>query len=110
MQILTIIFRPKEIDVDGEPLIIRPLGAGREVGRSCIYMTYKGKSILFDCGIMPRWVLWWFFMYSCYGDGSLPLLDQIDDFVDLVLISHFHLDHCGALPVLQSTFVFDNLV
>ena len=37
-------------------LIIKPLGAGREVGRSCIYMSYKGKVILFDCGILPRYL------------------------------------------------------
>lgn len=41
--------------------------------------------------------------FSCTGRGSLPYLDTIEDeHVDLVLISHFHLDHCGALPVLPS--------
>ena len=41
-------------EVDGDRLIIQPLGAGREVGRSCIYMSYKGKVILFDCGVLPE--------------------------------------------------------
>ena len=89
--------------INDSRLIIRPLGAGQEVGRSCIYMSYKGKVILFDCGILPRFVYCSFLIVSCYGTGSLPFLDSIsDDYVDLVLISHFHLDHCGALPVLQS--------
>ena len=44
--------------------------------------------------------------FSCVGRGSLPYLDTIEDeHVDLVLISHFHLDHCGALPVLPSRIV-----
>ena len=29
-----------------DKLIITPLGAGNEVGRSCVYMAYKGKTIL----------------------------------------------------------------
>ena len=49
--------RPIETEIDGSPLIIRPLGAGREVGRSCIYLSFKGKVVLFDCGILPRRVV-----------------------------------------------------
>jgi predicted metal-dependent RNase len=30
----------------GDKLDITPLGAGNEVGRSCVYMTYKGKTVL----------------------------------------------------------------
>ena len=32
---------------------ITPLGAGQEVGRSCILVEYKGKTILLDCGLHP---------------------------------------------------------
>lgn len=31
---------------EGDQLIITPLGAGSEVGRSCVYMSYKGKIVL----------------------------------------------------------------
>lgn len=31
---------------EGDQLIITPLGAGNEVGRSCVYMTYKNKTVL----------------------------------------------------------------
>lgn len=70
-------------------LIIRPLGAGQEVGRSCIMLEFKGKTIMLDCGIHP----------GLNGMDALPFVDLIDtDQIDLLLVSHFHLDHCGALP------------
>lgn len=70
-------------------LLIKPLGAGQEVGRSCIYLEYKEKKILLDCGIHP----------GLNGIDSLPFIDNINPSeIDLLLITHFHLDHCGALP------------
>ncbi|CAM9790412.1 unnamed protein product, partial [Sphacelaria rigidula] len=32
---------------------IMPIGAGNEVGRSCIILKYMGKTIMLDCGIHP---------------------------------------------------------
>ena len=32
-------------------IILMFLGAGCEVGRSCIVLKYKGKSVMFDCGV-----------------------------------------------------------
>ncbi|PNG71874.1 Cleavage and polyadenylation specificity factor subunit 3, partial [Tetrabaena socialis] len=70
---------------------IIPLGAGSEVGRSCIIFKYQDKTVMFDCGIHPAYK----------GMDSLPLLDEIDiDTVDVALITHFHLDHCAAVPYL----------
>ena len=34
-------------------VIIKPLGAGQEVGRSCYVLRYQGKGVMFDCGIHP---------------------------------------------------------
>ncbi|GIL46993.1 hypothetical protein Vafri_3840 [Volvox africanus] len=46
---------------------------------------------MFDCGIHPAYK----------GMDSLPLLDDIDiATVDVALITHFHLDHCAAVPYL----------
>lgn len=74
---------------DEDILTILPLGAGQEVGRSCIFLQYKGKKILLDMGIHP----------GISGLGGLPFMDNIDSHeVDILLITHFHLDHCGALP------------
>jgi len=74
---------------------ITPLGAGQEVGRSCHIVEFKDKKIMLDCGIHP----------GLSGMDALPFVDMIAaDQVDLLLISHFHLDHAGALPwFLQKT-------
>lgn len=42
---------------EGDQLIITPLGAGNEVGRSCVYMSYKGKTVLVCEGIKLLLVL-----------------------------------------------------
>ncbi|WZN61983.1 subunit 3-I of mRNA cleavage and polyadenylation specificity factor [Chloropicon roscoffensis] len=68
---------------------ITPLGAGQEVGRSCLVLKYKGKTIMFDCGVHPA--------YS--GLVALPYFDSVDPSeVDLLLVTHFHIDHSAALP------------
>ncbi|CAN0025303.1 unnamed protein product, partial [Discosporangium mesarthrocarpum] len=38
---------------DQETMRIMPIGAGNEVGRSCIVLKYMGKTIMLDCGIHP---------------------------------------------------------
>jgi cleavage and polyadenylation specificity factor subunit 3 len=79
-------------DVDApifERFDITPLGAGNEVGRSCLIMRYKGKVIMLDCGILP----------SFTGEQSLPYLREINPAeIDMVFITHFHLDHAASLP------------
>jgi cleavage and polyadenylation specificity factor subunit 3 len=74
---------------DEEILEIIPLGAGCEVGRSCIFLKFAGINIMLDCGIHP----------AHNGLISLPYFDMINPAeIDFLLITHFHLDHCGALP------------
>lgn len=61
-----------------EQLTITPLGAGSEVGRSCLILKFKGKTIMLDCGIHPA--------YS--GLAALPFFDEIEpESVDLVLVT-----------------------
>jgi integrator complex subunit 11 len=90
---------------------IKPLGAGQEVGRSCVIVKIRDVKIMFDCGV-----------HMVYNDNrkfpdfkkiidnsqSTPvstniyqnLSNEIDytKHLDLIIITHFHLDHCGALP------------
>lgn len=81
--------RDSPVTREGDQLIVTPLGAGSEVGRSCVYMSYKGKTVLFDCGIHPA--------YS--GMAALPYFDEIDpSTIDVLLVTHFHLDHAASLP------------
>ena len=74
--------------MDSEVLRITPLGGGQEVGRSCILLQFKGRNVMLDCGCHP----------GREGSDSLPFFDSIDVEIDLILITHFHIDHCAALP------------
>ena len=42
------------------------------------------------------------------GMGSLPFFDKIDDMeqIDVCLVTHFHIDHCAALPYLTEKTSF----
>lgn len=74
-----------------DKLEVMPLGAGNEVGRSCIYMSFKGKNVLFDSGIH----------LAHSGIAGLPFFDEIDpSIIDVLLVTHFHLDHAASLPYL----------
>lgn len=80
---------------DNEQLRFHCLGGGNEVGRSCHILEYKDKVVMLDAGVHPA--------YS--GLESLPFYDDFDlSRVDVLLISHFHLDHAASLPyVMQHT-------
>jgi len=68
---------------------ITPLGSGREVGRSCHLIKFKDKQILLDCGIHP----------AHRGAAAMPFFDAVDlEKIDLLLLTHFHLDHAACLP------------
>eukprot|EP01038_Epipyxis_sp_PR26KG_P011446 gene11446-15334_t len=77
--------------VDAEIMTIMPLGGGQEVGRSCILLQYQGRNIMLDCGCHP----------GREGTDGLPFFDALEcepEDIDLILITHFHIDHCAALP------------
>lgn len=67
-------------------------GANREVTGSCHLIEAKGKRILIDCGLYQ---------------GKRELEEEnAEDFgfdpesIDIVLLTHAHLDHCGRIPLL----------
>jgi KH/beta-lactamase-domain protein len=68
-------------------------GAGRQVGRSCVFLQTPESKVLLDCGVNVA-----------YDDfNAYPLLDipefKIEE-LDAVILSHSHLDHCGFIPFL----------
>ncbi|EKX46018.1 hypothetical protein GUITHDRAFT_70813 [Guillardia theta CCMP2712] len=82
---------------------VTPLGAGQDVGKSCILVTIGGKNIMLDCGMHPG-----------YNDErrfpDFRYISKEGNFtglIDLVIISHFHLDHCGSLPYFTEVLGYD---
>lgn len=73
---------------------VTPLGAGQDVGRSCILLTIGGKNVMLDCGMHMGYSDERRFPDFTYITQEGPLSEHLD----CVIISHFHLDHCGALP------------
>ncbi len=62
-----------------------------EVGASAHYVQIGPFRGLIDCGMHPKY----------YGYKALPDLAQIaDDTLDFICITHAHLDHCAALPII----------
>ena len=87
----------EDANIGDDELQVMPLGAGQEVGRSCIIVKYRGHTIMLDCGIHPGYM----------ETAGLPFFDAIDPAsIDLLLITHFHIDHCAAVPwfLLQTGF------
>ncbi|MEM2135007.1 MAG: MBL fold metallo-hydrolase RNA specificity domain-containing protein [Candidatus Jordarchaeaceae archaeon] len=65
------------------------LGGVCEVGRSCVLLKSDDTRILLDCGIEQ-------------GERTeYPSLELVDG-VDAVVLTHAHIDHSGALPLLFS--------
>ena len=69
------------------------LGGAREVGRSCLLLQTNESRILLDCGINA----------AAIDESAYPYFDapefNIND-LDAVVLSHPHLDHSAALPLL----------
>ncbi|GAB2214354.1 hypothetical protein Droror1_Dr00018697 [Drosera rotundifolia] len=70
------------------------LGAGQEVGKSCVVVNINGKKIMFDCGMHMG-----YHDHRRYPDFScISKSGNFDAALACVIITHFHLDHIGALP------------
>ncbi|KAM3257368.1 hypothetical protein ACQJBY_049586 [Aegilops geniculata] len=73
------------------------LGAGQEVGKSCVVVTIGGKRVMFDCGMHMG-----HHDHQRYPDFARVLAAtpgaDFTSAISCVVITHFHLDHIGALP------------
>ncbi|KHN81560.1 Integrator complex subunit 11 [Toxocara canis] len=79
------------------------LGAGQDVGRSCILVSIGGKNVMLDCGMHMGYQDERRFPDFSYIGGGVSL----NEFIDCVIITHFHLDHCGALPHMSEMVGYD---
>jgi len=68
------------------------LGGGHEVGRLGILLNSEGSRLLFDYGMTAT---------------DPPLYPSPSPPVDLVFLTHSHLDHCGMLPWLTARYDID---
>jgi integrator complex subunit 11 len=75
---------------------VQVLGAGLDVGRSCFLLRMGHRNILLDCGAHPGF---------SSPDRRYPDISVLPDRLDAILITHFHLDHAGALPMLHARIV-----
>lgn len=70
-------------------------GGAMEIGASCIYIRACGRGILMDSGIRQ-------------GGSKDPLPDfrtiQQMGGVDMIIVSHAHMDHTGSLPVISKAY------
>ena len=71
------------------------LGGAMEIGGSRIYIKVGGYGVLFDAGIRQ-------------GSAKDPLPDfqqiQENGGIDIIVISHAHLDHIGTLPIISKAY------
>ena len=67
------------------------IGGGKEIGANSYLLKMDGVPLLLDAGLHPK----------KYGLESLPDFGLIDRELEAIFISHSHLDHVGALPVVS---------
>lgn len=84
---------------DGQ-IQITPLGSAYEIGASCFVITYKGYNIMLDCGINVQ----------RFGEAAYPDLDSWNREIDLIVISHAHIDHSGGVPKAHAMWPEANII
>src|SRR5579872_514697 len=67
-------------------------GADRDVTGSCHLLEAAGKKILIDCGMLQG-------SRELDEENACPFGFDAHA-IDVVLLTHAHLDHCGRLPLL----------
>ena len=70
------------------------LGGGGEVGANCFELSFGGHQILLDCGTHPK----------KEGECTLPAFDLLTRAPEAYIITHGHVDHCGAVPYLARMY------
>lgn len=64
-----------------------------EIGANSIFAQIGSFNILIDCGLHPKKL----------GYDALPDFEPIEDLdLDLIILTHCHLDHLGSLPIVTA--------
>ena len=64
-----------------------------EIGANSTFVQIGGFNILIDCGLHPKKM----------GYDAMPDFEPIEDLhLDLIILTHCHLDHLGSLPVVSA--------
>lgn len=75
----------------GTLMKLTDLNPARDIGSNCLYVELGPFRIAVDCGLHPKKT----------GLAALPDFKKIEDgTLDFIIVTHCHLDHVGALPVL----------
>jgi len=73
-----------------------PLGGAGEVGASCGIVRIGDRRVLIDAGMRPS---------ARVGQDRLPALDRLTvEPPEAILVTHAHIDHTGALPLVSERF------
>ncbi|MFQ5722203.1 MAG: MBL fold metallo-hydrolase, partial [Candidatus Aminicenantales bacterium] len=72
-------------------MILKFLGANRQVTGSCYYLETGGLRLLIDCGL---------FQERAYLERNWKPFPVAPDKIDYLLLTHVHLDHSGLIPKL----------
>ncbi len=73
-----------------------PLGGAGEVGASCGLLRIGDRRVLIDAGMRPA---------ARAGQDRLPALARLTaEPPDAILVTHAHIDHTGALPLVSERF------
>jgi Cft2 family RNA processing exonuclease len=70
------------------------LGGGSEIGANSYLLSTGDHDLLLDCGIHPK----------IDGPEALPRLEMLRRAPQGVVVSHAHIDHCGAVPQFMKLF------
>ena len=75
-------------------LELTALGGGSEIGANSYLLRSNGHGVLLDCGLHPK----------KDGQDALPDFSLLKQSPDALVITHGHIDHCGAAPYLLRRF------